>query len=203
MSNPHDYAADNELPWIVAHRQAATQIAIIAVVASFMVLGTVLWLTGRFDLETVGYPGVWIFSFIGAASIVVPVPGLAAVCVGASDLVGLHPVAVGVLAGSAEALGEMTGYLAGVGGREIISRHRWYSRIRTWVERHGIKIIFLMGVVPNPAFDILGIAAGSMAFPVRRFLAITFVAKSIKSTGIAYACYFGVAWIDRWVSAGG
>ena len=163
-----------------------------AVVLAFVVLGLITWLFGQFDLKSVGFAGVWLLSFIGSASIVVPVTGLAAVCVAGTPEIGLNPVAIGVLAGSAEALGEMTGYLAG-GERPELCRSRTggIRAIQEWMRRHGGVFLFVMSIIPNPAFDIVGIAAGSIAYPVRRFLAILFVAKSIKSTGVAYACYYG------------
>ena len=179
------------LAWLDQHRDLVFRVAILAVVLAFVVLGLITWLFGQFDLKSVGFAGVWLLSFIGSASIVVPVPGLAAVCIAGTPEIGLNPVAIGVLAGSAEALGEMTGYLAGVSGRNFVARYRWYPRIQEWMRRHGSVFLFVMSIIPNPAFDIVGIAAGSIAYPVRRFLAILFVAKSIKSTGVAYACYYG------------
>ena len=179
------------LLWLEQNRDLVFRVAILVVVLAFMVLGLVTWLLGQFELKTVGFAGVWILSFIGSASIIIPVPGLAAVCLAGTPEVGLHPVAIGVVAGSAEALGEMTGYLAGVSGRNFVARHKWYPRIQEWMRRYGIVFLFVMSIIPNPTFDIVGIAAGSIAYPVRRFLAILFVAKSIKSTGVAYACYYG------------
>ena len=180
-----------QLVWLEQNRDLVFRMAILVVVLAFVVLGLITWLLGQFELRTVGFAGVWILSFIGAASIVIPVPGLAAVCLAGTPEVGLNPVAIGVIAGSAEALGEMTGYLAGVSGRNFVARHRWYPRIQEWMRRYGIVFLFVMSIIPNPTFDIVGIAAGSIAYPVRRFLAILFVAKSIKSTGVAYACYYG------------
>jgi membrane protein YqaA with SNARE-associated domain len=177
--------------WLNQHRDLVFRVAILAVVLAFVIAGLVAWLLGQFELKSVGFAGVWLFSFISSASIVVPVPGLAAVCLAATPEIGLNPIAVGVVAGSAEALGEMTGYMAGVTGRSFVERHKWYPRIQEWMRRYGIVFLFAMSVVPNPAFDVVGIAAGSIAYPVRRFIAILFVAKSIKSIGVAYACYYG------------
>ena len=177
--------------WLDRNRDLVFRVAILAIVIVFGSLGLIMWLLGQFDLKSVGFAGVWILSFIGAASVVVPVPGLAAVCLAGTPEIGLNPVAVGIVAGSAEALGEMTGYLAGVSGRNFVARHKWYPRIQEWMRRYGIVFLFVMSVIPNPTFDLVGIAAGSIAYPVRRFLAILFVAKSIKSTGVAYACYYG------------
>jgi membrane protein YqaA with SNARE-associated domain len=182
--------------WIVQRQDLVGRFVPLAVVIGFITAGIVLWATGQFEIDRVGYAGVWFFSFIGAASIFVPVPGLAAVCIAAAPAVGLHPAIIGVVAGSAEALGEMTGYLAGMSGKNILERSRLYPRFRALLLRRGGLILFFGSVIPNPLFDIMGIAAGSILYPVRKFLLYVFMAKSIKSTGIAYACYWGITWIE-------
>ena len=63
------------------------------------------------------------------------------------------------------------------------------------MERYGGKALFVVGVVPNPVFDVMGFIAGSLAYPVARFIAILLVAKTIKNIGLAYACYFGISLI--------
>lgn len=183
--------------WIVDRQGPITRLGPLIVIAAFVIVATVLWVTGQFDIESIGYPGVWFFSFIGAASIFVPVPGLLAVCVAASPAVGLNPLAVGIIAGSAEALGELTGYLAGMSGKSVLERSRFYPMFKERLTRRGGIILFFGSVVPNPFFDVLGIAAGSILYPVRKFLVYVFVAKSIKSTGIAYACFWGITWVEE------
>ena len=183
--------------WLVARQDLLTRALPLAVVIGFIVIGLVFWATGRFDVERVGYGGVWVFAFIGAASIFVPLPGLAAVCIAASPAVGLNPVIVGIVAGSAEAAGELSGYLAGLGGRGFLERNRFYPAFRRLLINRGGLILFFGSVVPNPLFDVLGIAAGSIVYPLRKFLLYVVVAKSIKSTGVAYACYWGVTWIEN------
>jgi membrane protein YqaA with SNARE-associated domain len=54
-------------------------------------------------------------------------------------------------------------------------------------------------IIPNPFFDVLGIAAGSIGYPIKRFLGVVFIAKSIKSTGIAYLCFLGIDSFVRWL----
>ena len=67
------------------------------------------------------YASIWFLAFIGASLVFVPAAALAAVCV--AVITGdLNPLAVGVVAGSAEALGELTGYAAGRGGKEMFKR---------------------------------------------------------------------------------
>ena len=162
------------------------RIATLSLVVGIMVLGIVLWLTGQLGTDSIGFPSIWLISFIGASSIVLPVPGLAALCVGASPAVGLNPIEVGLVAASAETVGEMTGYLAGVSGAGFLERNRWYTRFKWWLNRRGGVALLVLSAVPNPIFDLLGIAAGAARYPVHKFLAIVFLGKSIKSIGIAY-----------------
>ncbi len=183
--------------WLIRHRETIVRVAMISLVVASVVVGLVMWATGSLDFRTVGYPGVWIFNFIGSASIFVPVPGLAAVCVGGLPALGLNLVAVGVIAGSAQALGELSGYMAGVTGQGFVRRSRFYPRMEGWMRRHGTLILFFMAVLPNPAFDIAGMAAGSTGYSVRKFLAVLFVAKSLRSVGIAYGCYHGISFVER------
>lgn len=177
------------------------RVATLLLVIAIMILGLVLWLTGQLSTDSIGYPGVWLISWVGASSIILPVPGLAAVCVGASPGVGLVPLYVGLLAASAEATGEMTGYLAGISGSGFVEKNRFYPWFREWLTKHGGKSIFLLAVLPNPLFDLLGIAAGAVRYPAYKFFIIVLIGKSIKSTGIAYGCYFGVTSIQNLVEA--
>jgi membrane protein YqaA with SNARE-associated domain len=183
--------------WVVERQDLLTRAVPLLVVTVFITIGVLFWVTGRFEVDRVGYVGVWVFAFIGAASIFVPVPGLAAVCIAAAPGVGLNPLLIGVIAGSAEALGELSGYLAGLGGRSFLERNRFYPRFRNLLIRRGGLILFFGSVIPNPLFDVIGIAAGSILYPVKKFLVYVFLAKTVKSTGIAYACFWGITWIEK------
>ncbi len=182
--------------WLILHQDLLTRFVPLAIVAAFVTVGVIFWTTGRFDVDNVGLGGVWFFSFIGAASIFVPIPGLAAVCVAASPAVGLNPITVGIVAGSAEALGEFSGYLAGMGGRSLFERNRFYPKFRDLLIRRGGWILFFASIVPNPLFDVVGIAAGSILYPAKKFFLILLVSKTIKSAGVAYACFWGITWIQ-------
>lgn len=183
---------------VVAHDRYQTwfRVGILAFVIAFVVFGGVLLLTGQLTYQSVGYPVIWAISLIGAGSIILPVPGLLAVCAGAAPDVGLNPLLIGLVAGSAEALGEMTGYLAGLSGNRFLERQRLYPKFRDWLMRHGGIVLFLLSVIPNPVFDLVGIAAGATRYPIKKFLVLVFLGKTIKSSGIAYGCYLGVGFIQ-------
>ncbi|MBT4125826.1 MAG: DedA family protein [Chloroflexi bacterium] len=186
--------------WLSTNRELVFRLGIIGFVAAFVIFGTVLWLTDSLSLENLGYSGLWIVSFIAAGSIILPVPGPAAVCIAAAPDLGLNPLFIGLISASAEALGEMTGYLAGISGRSLLERNRFYPRVHSLVQRRGGIILFFGAIIPNPLFDVIGIAAGSIGYPIKRFIAIVFVAKAIKSTAVAYACFWGIDWIQGFLA---
>jgi len=182
--------------WLSNNRELVFRLSIIAFVIGFVVFGTVLWLTDSLNLESVGYGGLWIVSFIAAGSIILPIPGPAAVCIAAAPDLGLNPLLIGLISATAEALGEMTGYLAGLSGRGLLQRNRFYPKMHSLVQRRAGIILFCGAIIPNPLFDVIGIAAGSIGYPIKKFLMVVFVAKAIKSTSIAYACFWGIDWIQ-------
>ena len=136
------------------------------------------------DLTAYGYIGLFLLNLAASATLILPAPGLAlAFAAGGS----LSPLLVGLAVGSGSAVGELTGYLAGVSGRGVIENQARYEQIRGWMRSGGLWVIFFLSLVPNPLFDIAGITAGAMRIPVWKFLAATWGGKVIKATLIAYA----------------
>ena len=179
--------------WLVQHQIFLTRVSPLVISAAFIISGAVLWATGSLNISSAGYAGIWLIAFIGAAALVfAPVGALAAVCV--ATTVDLNPFLIAVVAGSAEAIGELTGYLVGMGGKPIFDRNRFYLRFRNFFSRYASLCLFLGSIVPNPFFDFLGVAAGSILYPVRKFLLIVFIGKTIKFTWVTLGCYYGVTW---------
>jgi membrane protein YqaA with SNARE-associated domain len=145
--------------------------------------------------QSIGYIGVVVLSFVSSASILVPVPGIAAVCAGPS--LGLFPLWVAILASIAESVGEMSGYLLGFSGRGFAENNRFYPRIERWMQRRGWIALLAASSIPNPLFDLIGIAAGTLKYPVLQFLVSVWVGKLIKSSTIVYACFYGIEWALR------
>jgi len=180
--------------WLVQHQKFLTRFTPLFICATFIISGGILWTTGTFSIESAGYPGIWVLAFIGASLLFLPVSALAAVCVAATPAADLNPLLIGVIAGSAEAVGELTGYLAGMSGKRVFDRNRFYLRFKNLFSRYAGLMLFFGSIVPNPLFDIMGIAAGSILYPLRRFLLLVFIGKTIKFTLIALGCYYGVTW---------
>ena len=182
--------------WAAAHPKTFT-IGIWTVVGAAIAFGTFMWATDRLELQNVGYAGILAVNLIGSASVIVPVPGLAVVCGAAPGDVGLNPVLLGLAGGFGSTIGELSGYLAGYGGNVFVQRSKHYERFRGLVVRNGGMALFVLSVIPNPLFDIAGIAAGSLRYPLRKFLLYVLAGKVIKFIAVAYACRQGIDWVIR------
>jgi uncharacterized membrane protein YdjX (TVP38/TMEM64 family) len=135
-------------------------------------------------LAAYGYPGVFVITLLGSATVVLPVPALALVfAAGAS----FNPLLLGLAAGIGAGLGETTGYLVGYSGRGAVENRESYGRIRKWMERWGAWVIFVLSALPNPVFDIAGITAGMMRIPFWLFLAAACAGNVLKATAVAFA----------------
>lgn len=146
------------------------------------------------SLGQYGYLGVFLISLMGNATIILPAPSLAAVfAVGAV----LNPVLVGLTAGMGEALGELTGFLAGYGGRAMVEDRAAFQRLERWVRRYGLWVIFILSVIPNPLFDLAGIAAGMLRFPPWQFLLSCWAGKTLKTVAFALAGAHSVDFLMR------
>jgi len=136
------------------------------------------------DLKGYGYLGAFTIGFLGNATVILPAPSLAFT----AALGGvLNPVIVGLAAGLGEALGEITGYLAGISGKEIIENRTRYQQVCKYMDRYGSWVFFFLAAVPNPLFDIAGIAAGVVRFPIWKFLLSAWAGKTLKAILLAGA----------------
>jgi len=131
-----------------------------------------------------GYPGIFIISFLAYATVFLPAPGIAIVfTMGAV----FNPWVVSLTAGAGAALGEMVGYLAGFSGQTVIENINIYNQLSRWVEKNGALTVILFSAIPNPLFDVAGIAAGALKMPVKRFLFFCWIGETIKMTLFSFA----------------
>jgi len=111
----------------------------------------------------------------------------------------LPPLLVGLAAGVGEALGELTGYAAGFGGRAVIEDQRAYDRLADWMQRRGGITVFVLSVFPNPFFDLAGIAAGTLRYPLWRFLLVCWLGKTIKTIVVAWAGSQSITLVEQFL----
>ena len=180
--------------WLARHPRLI-QVLLWGFVVGAVVTGTVFFVTDRLEPRDVGYTGVFLINLIGSATVVLPVPGLAAACAAAAPDVGLNIIALSLVGAIGSTLGETTGYLAGYGGQSFVQKAKHYDRVQRIVMRRGALALFVLAALPTPLFDIAGIASGSLGYPIKRFLFWVFLGKIIKFISVAYACQQGIDWI--------
>jgi membrane protein YqaA with SNARE-associated domain len=175
-------------------RQSLPLAAALLITAAALALGAVyreqLLGLGRFGLI-----GIFIINLVNNATVIVPAPfGMALTCLFADVS---HPIAVGVVGGLGSALGEYTGYMAGVGGTAVLPRGRIYKWLRFSMRRAGSLVIFILALVPNPLFDVGGLLAGVLRMPPRTFLVATIAGKVLRFVLIAYWCAGGLSFVSN------
>jgi uncharacterized membrane protein YdjX (TVP38/TMEM64 family) len=139
------------------------------------------------DLAKFGLPGIFLLSILANATVFLPAPGIFFVfAMGAV----FSPISVAIAAGAGATIGELVGYLAGYGGSIVVERVEKYERIKTWMETHpklNYLAITILAFIPNPFFDLAGLAAGTLRIPVLNFLFFCWIGKTAKMLVFAFA----------------
>jgi membrane protein YqaA with SNARE-associated domain len=170
-------------------------VQVLTVIVVVAALGAAVYFRDRLkELERYGYAAVFLVGLVSNATLILPVPGLAV-----SSVMGgvLNPWIVGLVGGVGQALGELTGYLAGYSGQTLVDGNPTYNRLTRWMQRYGALTIFVLAVIPNPVFDLGGMAAGTLRFPLWKFLASCTAGKVIKNIAFALAGYYGITLLLR------
>ena len=135
-------------------------------------------------LQGYGLLGILVISILGNATVVIPAPVILSAFIGGSIY---NPILVGLVVALGATIGELTGFMAVLGGQVAITNHKHfehsyrYKRVEKWMTKSGFLTIFILAAIPNPLFDLAGIFAGATSYPVKKFLLATFLGKSIKS----------------------
>ena len=144
------------------------------------------------EFAALGYPGVFAIALMANATVFLPAPGVAVIYAMGS---AFNPLGVGLAAGAGGSIGELSGYLAGFSGQAIVERTDLYERISPFVEKYGGWAIFVLSAIPNPFFDIAGVAAGIAKMPMWKFLLFCFMGQIVKMTLFAYAGKYSIDWL--------
>lgn len=172
--------------WVII---VARLIAFVAVIAISVFVFSIRDRAEEFAVY--GYPGIFLISLLSYATVLLPAPGIAIVFAMGSVF---NPLGVALAAGSGAALGESIGYLAGFSGQGIVERSDISDKLFAWMERNGPLTIFIMSAVPNPFFDMAGVAAGALKMPYLRFLLWCWLGEVVKMSFFAFT---GASSINR------
>jgi uncharacterized membrane protein YdjX (TVP38/TMEM64 family) len=149
------------------------------------------------ELAHYGYAGIFAITALSNATVFLPIPGVAVVfTMGAV----LNPLVTAVVAGCGAATGELSGYLLGFSGQGLTEGSERYQRILTWMRNHDRWInwaILVLAAIPNPFFDLAGIAAGTLKIPIWRFIVFCTAGSILKMLAFAYAGSTGLGWLEQ------
>lgn len=152
--------------------------------ASILISGIIIYFKNELaKLASYGYLGIFLINLIGSATILVPAPSLVATFVGGSIY---NPLLVGIISGLGAAIGETTGYIAGIGGSVLIKENKNYKKVEKWMNVNGFMTIITLAIIPNPIFDLTGLFAGATKYSFKKYFLAVVVGKVIRFIGISY-----------------
>ena len=191
----------NEDPSPIAKTPVTTYRTQIArVVALVVVIGLTVYIVSlgnrAEEIALFGYPGIFLVNVMASATLLLPAPALIIVFAMGSVF---NPLWVGVASALGATVGELSGYVAGFSGQAVVERADLYERFVDWTQRYGVWPILILAFIPNPLFDLAGIAAGALRMPIPRFMLATLVGKLFKMWAVAYAGFYGVGWVANLV----
>ncbi len=139
-----------------------------------------------------GLLALFFINVVSSATLILPLPGLALTPLAATVA---DPLVVGLIAGSGQTIGELTGYLAGYSGRKALGIDARTQRLTNLMRRWGAPILFVLALIPNPFFDVAGIIAGATRMPLRLYLLAAGSGKIFKNMALAYGVTLGIDWM--------
>jgi uncharacterized membrane protein YdjX (TVP38/TMEM64 family) len=177
-------------------KKSGVGVAILRILALAVVIGITAYIYSIRehvgDFAAYGYPGIFLVMLMANATVIIPAPGVAVVFAMGSVF---NPILVALAAGTGGAIGELSGYLAGFSGQAVVENTQVYNRVSPWVQKYGAWAILVLAAVPNPFFDLAGIAAGVARIPVWKFLLFCWIGQLIKMAMFAYAGAYSISWI--------
>ncbi len=155
-----------------------------------------------------GYPGSFLMSFVGNATILVPFPYIAVpFMLGGLTDPGTHefmfdPFIVGIASGIGATLGEMTGYAIGHAGGHLIDDSR-RGGFLSLIEKHPHLtplVLWFLAVTPLPDDELI-VPLGVVRYPWWKVFLPQLVGKSMFLTGVAWTGRAGLGWIEQLIEA--
>lgn len=140
-----------------------------------------------------GYLGIFFLSFIGALSVIFPIPYTIVIYLMGSII---DPLLIAISGGLGSAFGELSGYVLGYFGRMLISeeRRKKMDYMLKIFDRYGVAAIFLFALTPLPD-DLLIIPLGIMRYNPIRFLIPCILGKTLMCLILSLGGRFSISLI--------
>ena len=135
---------------------------------------------------SLGLFGVALFNFAAAATVFIPIPGYLATGFAGSIY---NPILVAMASALGGTLGEGVGFAFGYSTEKIsnIRKHKIVMFIANLLHgKYGPLVIIVLAFIPNPLFDLLGVAAGISLYPLKKFLVLVFIGRFARDLIISF-----------------
>jgi uncharacterized membrane protein YdjX (TVP38/TMEM64 family) len=136
-------------------------------------------------LKKYGLFGIFLLSIIGNIAPLSPASTIVAFIGGKI----YHPLFVGFIVAVGSILGEILTYNVGSVGELAFHEKSWYPKIQEQMEKHGFLTIVAVTAIPNPLVNIAAVVAGTLDYPLWKFLIASFLGNFIQFSICAYLGY--------------
>lgn len=144
------------------------------------------------EFSAYGYLGIFVISAISSATLFIPAPSwVLVISIGRV----LDPYLVGIVAGVGSSFGEITGYLAGRGTSHMFHTNEHFKKWKELIRKNDLLAVGFLSFVPNPLFDIAGIAAGSLGISIWRYIFACAVGRTLRYLLLAYIGAFSTEYL--------
>jgi membrane protein YqaA with SNARE-associated domain len=150
------------------------------------------------QLQSYSYLGAFIISVTFNATLILPAGNMVVLVALGANLPMPGPVIVGLVGGTGAAIGEMTGYIAGRSGRDLLARGNLYHRVEHWVQRWGGLTIFVFSIVPL-VFDLVGIATGALRYSFWKFVLFCWLGRMVLYVTVITLASLGLKSFFPWL----
>ena len=174
--------------WLISLLPSVLAVMALSLVVAFLMI---YFRDALYRLGAWGYLGIMLSEFGNSAAMLVPTPSAAFTLAMGSVL---NPFVLGIVGGIAAAFGELLGYYVETRGRMALHQTRMYERVASLAPRWGGRILLAFALLPIP-FDVAGIWAGTVRYPIPRFLAFVAAGKIVSVTAVALTGHYGITWL--------
>ncbi|HJY98947.1 MAG TPA: VTT domain-containing protein [Patescibacteria group bacterium] len=149
-------------------------------------------------LQGYGLFGLFLVSIIGNATIILPAPVVITAFVGGAVF---NPALVAIVVSLGATIGELTGYFAGYGTAGVVEgkQKEKMETIKKYMQKYGALTLFVLAVIPNPLFDLAGIAAGATGVSLRKYFIVVWLGKLVKFAAFAFAGASSIGFIEKFI----
>lgn len=137
------------------------------------------------EFKNLGLLGIFLINFFGNATVLLPAPAIATVVAGGALY---PPLFVAIVSALGASLGDMVGFFLGLSGKNLFikNHHKRYMMLKNLFHKAGDIIVLLFAFIPNPFFDVIGLAAGIFHFSPIRFFILMLLGRFVRGLLLAY-----------------